>query len=412
MTWGLTLNSRNVVNTLRDNVSVILILITSFVGSAAFRVSIPAVAFYTRGVLEASALGVGLLTSSFFAARALFAVMAGGLADKYKFKVTYAAALCFLLNALVVNLYPLTYNIIEVIAIRFLQGALNGIAWVSIQIVLGTIVKSSIRGRMYSIYFALGTLGNVFGNAFYSKLSDKPLETALIASSILFTVTSALTLSVGITFSVTSASSVVRLGKPKSSSEGGYLGLTSAIPLVLTILGIGMFGSILRGDLIYVYTYEFFNISKGSVAELIGLTSLIALIGGYLLSWLSDKVNDVIALRIGVGIGFLGSLLLSTNVLVGLIAGLILLYVANSSVVPITRKIAVTYYRLGGTVVGLVNAVGNLSNVVGASLAGLLYDVYGLSTITILGLNFTEFILLMSAAMIVSFITSLTILKR
>ncbi|MCD6503327.1 MAG: hypothetical protein DRN30_02485 [Thermoplasmata archaeon] len=402
-------------STMHSKLPVIMLLMVSFLGTAAFRISVPAVAFYTRQVLEASALGVGLLTSSFFAGRALFAVVAGGLADKYRDKIAYMAAICFSLNAVVVYLYGLVNDIVSVILIRALQGALNGIAWVSVQVILGSSVSYSIRGRVYAIYFALGTLGNVAANKLYSSLSNKPLSSILVISSILFLATAILILVIGILLPASLYSIKHKSGKESNVSEENEhikASIVIAIPVILIVLGVSMFSSIVRGDLVYIYMNEAFKLSRGDTADIIAFASLIALVGGYILSWISDKVNDTLALRIAISIGFLGSILVSIRALIGVITGLVLYYIANSAIISISRRIAITHYKLGGTVMGLINAAGNIGSVTGSSIAGLIYDIYGLFTLNILGVTFTGFISIMSLTMVVSLVSSFVFLKK
>ena len=60
-------------------------------------------------------------------------------------------------------------------------------------------------------------------------------------------------------------------------------------------------------------------------------------------------------------------------------------------VVPITRRAAVSEFRLGGTALGLVNAFSNVGNVLGAALAGYLYDIAG--AVIIYGLTLPIFIM-------------------
>jgi len=356
-----------------------LMVALAFVGTVAFRVSIPAVAFYTRSVLEASALSVGLLTSAFFAARAIFAVVSGGLADKYGHRVLYFSAAAFLLNAAIVNLYAAANTLPEVLLIRFMQGVFNGIAWVPVQAVLGRLAPKSVRGRVYSIYFALGSLGGMAGNAIYAELAEAPITAVLTVSAASFAVSSALVLA---------TAALVRgleLGEAGGGRKGGAsegdasvaAGLLGVMPLVIIVLGSSMFNSAIRGDLIYVYMSEIFQLSRDAVAGYVALSSLIALPMSYLLSWVSDRVSDAASLRISLGLVFAGALLVGSTWKELALVGLAMAYGGFSGVVPVTRRVAITRYRLGGTALGLVNAFGNVGNVVGAALAGYLYDIVG-----------------------------------
>ncbi len=367
----------------------LLIMVIAFTGTMAFRVSVPAVTFFTRKILEASALNIGFLTSSFFAARAMFSIVAGSLSDRYGSKVVYAAFTCFLINGIVVQLYSIAGNVISIVAIRFIQGALNGISWVSVQYVLGKSVKKELRGRVYAVYFAFGSLGIVVGNIAYSLFSQSPIKHVLNISTALFIITSALTLFIARNLHVMQDRTEIKRDYEKRSVS--KLKLIHILPLILVVFNVMFFASMLRGDLVYVYINEFFNVNEALVAQTIALSSLTALVGGYLIGWFSDKFNDITALKIALSIAFIGGFTISINVFPLAILGLAMFYTANSGIIPVSRKVAVTYYRLGGTALGLVNAIGNVGAVIGASVLGYLYDIFDNRILTIFSLKFSAF---------------------
>ena len=390
---------------------VIVIFSISFIGSMAFRSSMPAVTFYARGVLEASALSIGLLTSSFFAARATFSVITGSLADRFGRRMVHAAAACFLLNGLAVQLYITVETVPAILGVRFLQGILNGVAWVSIQYILGRSVREEVRGRVYAIYFAVGSLGVVGGNLLYSVLSEFPIAVVLNASSILYVASALLTLAASLLLSSVGCFSI-RVKSSDTRRGAGGLALTKAAPLMIIVLGVTFFSSIVRGDLIYIYISEVFDVSEATTAQAVALASFIALAGGYILSWVSDRFGDLLALKMALAIGVAGGLIMAAKILSFALAGLILFYIANSGIVPISRRIAVTRYRLGGTTLGLVNAAGNLGAVIGASVAGYLYDVLGYASTRILSLELTIIILIYASTLVASLAASIVFLRE
>lgn len=83
---------------------IVLLILPAFIGTAAFRVSIPAIAFYAREVLSASAFSIGLLTSAFFATRVIAAVLAGILSSK---TLQYLVTISFVINGFIVLLLAL-----------------------------------------------------------------------------------------------------------------------------------------------------------------------------------------------------------------------------------------------------------------------------------------------------------------
>lgn len=114
---------------------------------------------------------------------------------------------------------------------------------------------------------------------------------------------------------------------------------------------------------------------------MVGITSLGSLIGAYLISWVSDRYGNVLALRTSSLLGTLGAFLLGVRSGGVAVIGLLLFYVASSSVISVSRRAAITEFKLGGLILGIVNAVGNLGSVAGSAIAGYLYDLLGISFI-------------------------------
>ncbi len=359
----------------RRKLAISLFIITAYTGTVAFRMSMPAIAFYAKNVLEASMLGIGLLTSSFFIARGITAMIAGGLTDKLRSKMLVASTAGFLLNALVVQLYPAVANIYWLLLLRFVQGVLNGFAWVPIQALLGFITDKNIRGRIYSIYFILGALGALTGNLIYSALSSAPLTHILVISSIFFILSS-----IKIVFAksmigenVSIENQFEKRGQP-SARHVVQTTILTIIPLILVVFSSNMFSSILKGDLIYVYLNMYLGLSKSIASLIIGFAGVIVLPVNYMISWIADKRSGKTALEISLAIGIVGGLLLSMRNPFLAVPGLILAMIGGSSIVPITRKLAVSIRSYGGTGIGIINTSGNIGSMTGSAIAGLVFD--------------------------------------
>ena len=387
-------------------------MLLSFAGTLAFRVSVPAVSFYTRSVLEASALGVGLLTSAFFVARASTAVAVGSAVDRWPKALAFAPAPCFALNALAVQLYAYASTLPQVLGIRFLQGVLNGVAWVTVQYLLGRVTEERYRGRAYAIYFASGSLGGVAGNAIYSALAREPMGVVLAVSSSFFLAASGLAtllayLSKGF---LGPALLSTRRGRRPGGQRGGSA--VAAALLLTVVMGVSVFGSILRGDLVYVYLNEVLGLGRGGAAAFVASASLVALMGGYLLSWLSDRVGEYRALTVATSIAFVGAVCSAITSPLAALLGIALFYTSQSAVTSVSRRAAVTRYRLGGTVLGLLNASSNAGSVAGAALAGWLYDTIGPSRLILLnGTGASAMMLLMCFAPLASLVAATTLTR-
>ncbi len=362
----------------RRKLAITLFIITAYTGTVAFRMSMPAIAFYAKNVLEASMLGIGLLTSSFFIARGITAIIAGGLTDKLRSKMLVASTAGFLLNALVVQLYPAVANIYWLLLLRFVQGVMNGFAWVPIQALLGFITNKNIRGRIYSIYFILGALGALSGNILYSALSSAPLTHILMISSIFFILsgTKIVLAKSMIGKNVSIENRFEERGEP-STKHVIQTTVMTIIPLMLVVLSSSMFSSVLRGDLIYVYLNVYLGLSRSVASLIIGFAGVTVLPVNYMISWIADKKSNKTALEIALSIGIVGGLLLSTKNLLLAVPGLILAMIGGSSIVPVTRKLAVSIRSYGGTGIGIINTSGNIGSMVGSAIAGLFFDRLG-----------------------------------
>ena len=395
------------------NYYVAILILVAFLGTLAFRLSLPAVAFYTRLSLHASAFGVGLLTSVFFLARAFTAIYSGGLADRFKTKVLYISASAFLLNSIATYSYSYARILPHVLLIRFIQGVLNGFGWVPIQVMVGLLVRKNIRGRIYSIYFISGSIGIIAGNLTYSILAYQPLNSILIIASIVFLITSLTIFAVA--FRIKGVELYTYERRKSSVKQSGRMSIRDVfrieiIILFLIVLCVGSFNSIARGDLIYIYMKEFFNLSKSLVAGYIALASLFGLAVGYLLSWLSDRYDEYTSLIIALLIYVLGALLLGVIIRYTAILSLALVYAGSSSIIPIVRKIGVSQ-RHGGTVIGFINASANIGNVLGSAIAGELYDIL-IPSISMFTVKYSTLILIMVSPLIAIAIISVFIRYR
>ncbi len=391
----------------RDTRRLLLFFALAFTGTLAFRISMPAIAFHVRSVLEASALGVGLLTAVFFAARAGFSVIAGRIYDRFGSRASIVATGCFALNAVAAYSYLLGDSLAWMLLIRGVQGALNGLAWVLVQAMLGDVAEESFRGRAFSVYFACGSLGIMTGNALYAMLANKPLMLVLGASSLFFIVAALLAFVAGREIAVTSRSRQRAKWEARSRSTGGAkIVIRATLLLLVTVLGVSMYLSIAKGDLVYVLFKEIHGIKRSTVAWIVSVSTLASLLAGYLISWVSDRISTLWALRISTTISLAGCLLMSIGSLPVSAMGLAFFYAGTSGILPVTRRIATTYYKMRGTVLGLVNATGNIGNIAGSMIAGYLYDAMGAKMLILGGVGIVKTEALMSTTVVLSLIAS------
>ena len=377
----------------RDLLIVVLAIIVSFTGTTAYRLSIPAVAFYSRSVLESTMLQIGALTAAFFITRASSSAIIGVLIDK-GIKPKYIAPLCFAIHATVLYLYTYAPSWIYIIILRALQGWLNGFAWVSIQYMLGASVPSSIRGRVYSLYFSIGGLGTFAGNALYSLIYQQDisltLHRAVIISSTLMILTAIFTIFFAKASSDIAMSSISKKSMAKKHEVTiNHKPRSFILYILISVVSIRFYSSLLYGDIIYVYIVEALKLNPGLVTLLIGSIDVISMIMSFAISWVADRLSDVLALRVITITLVSGAILFCIMNIGTVIFGLTLASMASRSFTPIIRRIAMTYTTSRGTAIGLVNAFGNAASALGSIAIGRLLDIFYISVIVLMNIPVT-----------------------
>jgi len=379
--------------------------LTAFVGTAAFRVSVPAVAYYVREELGGAMMEVGALTSAFFVARAAAALLAGRALEAGA-RAALLAPLCFTANAAVVQLYVLSGTWLAASLLKLVQGILNGLAWVSIQYALGLSVEARLRGRAYSTYFALGSLGSMAGNAIYSLLEGVGMRAVLTASSLLFAATAALA-------AMTPEPSTAQATKPRSAPPAQSLRARVLSMQVLTaIASIRAASALIGGDLIYVFLREASGATRQTVALMVGLCDAAGTAASFAVSWVADRGSDLTAMTLASVSALIGGALFAVNSPSTLLAGYALFAIGARSLTPLARRIATTYVETRGVALGAVNAVGNLSTALSSPLIGGLLDAIDFQTVSVVGVEILVVMAIIDAVMAVGACIPLILLVK
>jgi len=350
----------------------------ALIGTSGFRLLIPAISYLCRYVFGVSALALALLTVLFFVARSISSVLVGKLCEVYG-RLNVVVFIAFSLFALVSLLFAFAGSIHLVLVLRFVQGLLSGFAWVTVQLLLGLSVPKEFRGRVFAIYFMLGSLGFSLGNYLYSVLSSFSLLWICFVAFCMYCVCAILSLLLPSRATIT--------GIPSANVLRGLSSVLRVLrfgfPLFTLLFVVRLYFSIVGGELGYVYLCEFTGLSMGVVARFLAIVSLISLAVSYGIAWLGDRFSDLLALYLCSLLLVAGSLLLAVSNVSLVFLGFLLLSSSLRSLTPLSRKFATTYFRSRGVAIGLVNSVTNLGAALGAVSAGYLYDVLGLVTISI-----------------------------
>ncbi len=346
-------------------------------------------------MLNATVLDIGLLTASFMIARAIAASIAGHLYRKRALARALPPA-CFALNALVTLGYVHANSVVFITALRFVQGVLNGFAWITIQIVLGASTPQSIRGTVYATYFAIGSLGAALANYIYSMLAYAPISIPLAISSVLFLSTAILS---------TTLSYVETPSRPKQvSGKRSRIRLSGLlISLLFFTLSIQIGTAFVSSDVVYVYVHEVYGFPKHEVGLFMMFTTLISIVLSIALSFVADRVSDRAALTTVFIIALVAMASSTMRNPIALLGAIVLLSIAGRSMVSISRRIAITY--IGPEGVGYINTASNIGAMLSSIAIGALYDTLDLQEIRVGALS----IVLATASMMLPLILVLSI---
>jgi len=359
-----------------------MLILSAFLGTIGFRLSTPAIAFYTRDILKASMLSLSLVSVSFILARAFSALFSGILLEKGK-KFLYLGAFAMAGNALIVHLYPLTTNWIQVVGIKIANGFLNGISWPTAQFAIASASPDKIRARVTTIYFFLASVASLLGNYAYAYLADLTLKVQMLIVSFFYLLTTlSMFLAYYFLYAYVTPKRKERKGEKLPLDPGKILAITSLIAIITA------FSS---GEITYVYVSEALGIEKGMTAKLLGWISFTATALSYLTSWKADvgMVKEMVSL-ISI-LSAISPLLASIKAPVTVFLGVFLALFSSQSFRPISRKVLVSYHR-SSLAIGSLNAVQNLSTFVGGLFFGLAYGFGEIHFLTTINLGLASFL--------------------
>ncbi len=361
---------------------ILLLILSAFTGTMAFRLATPAVAFYTRDILKASMFSVSIVSTSFVLARAFSSVSGGLMLERGK-RLLYLGALAMMFNALAVQLYPLTSNWFQVAGIKLLNGFLNGLSWPMAQFVIAVTTPKGIRARVTAVYFFFGSVAALLGNYVYAYTVNLGLSGQMWISSAFFMLTGLIMLA---------AYYLLRAWvtpRRKKDSDTEKLALDPKGVLLIAAL-MAVIVAFTSGEITYVYVSEALGIGRAATARLIGWAGFLASLMSYGVSWLADVGSERRTVMLTSILAAISPLLAAVKSAPTVFLGIFLALFAFQSFRPISRKILAGYHR-SSLAIGGVNGVQNISTFFGGILFGLSYslgEVHWLFTVNLAFLTF------------------------
>ena len=344
---------------------ILLLIVSAFTGTIAFRLATPAIAFYTRDILRASMFAVSLVSMSFVLARAFSSVLGGLLLERGK-KLVYLGAIAMMGNAVAVQLYPLTSSWLQVVGIKLLNGFLNGISWPMAQFVLAVTTPREIRARVTAVYFFFGSIASLLGNYVYAYTVGLGLAGQMWISSAFFVLTGLIML-----LSYYLLFDLITPRKERQNVEKPSLNPRRVLTIASLMAVIVAFTS---GEITYVYVSEALGLSRERTAVLLGWVSFFAALLSYFVSWLADVRSEAKMVKLTALLAGISPILASIKTAPTVFLGIFLALFAFQSFRPISRKVLASYHR-SSLAIGGINAVQNLSTFIGGVLFGLAYSL-------------------------------------
>jgi len=345
---------------------IVLLILSAFTGTIAFRLATPAIAFYTRDILKASMLSVSIVSMSFVLARAFSSVLGGLILERSK-RLVYIGAIAMMGNAIAVQLYPLTSTWFQVAGIKLLNGFLNGLSWPMAQFVIAVTTPKEIRARVTAVYFFFGSIASLLGNYVYAYTIDLGLTKQMWISSAFFVMT-------GLIMVASYILLYERITpKRKKTPNGERPSLEPKRVLIIASL-MAIIVAFTSGEITYVYVSEALGMEKATTATLIGWANFLAAMLSYGVSWLADVRSERRMVLLTSLLAALSPLLAAVKTAPTVFLGIFLALFAFQSFRPISRKVLSSYHR-SSLAIGGVNGVQNLSTFLGGMLFGVAYSL-------------------------------------
>lgn len=352
-------------------VGIALIVLASFSGTFAFRLSIPVVAFFTRDFLEATMFSVSAIFVVFMLSRALSSVTMGRLLESKK-ALVFAGSVAMIGNAILVRAYGFAASWTDILALRAINGVLNGVSWPIAQFVVTSTSPESMKSRVSSAYMIAGTVASIVANYVYAYTTKYPMNLQLMISSGGYIITGLLMFSSYFIL----YKDIVPKKVPKDREKSyGPKNVQIVNYLVITFL---LFCSLsfMNGDVFYVYLSEKLSLSKEDTSKLVANISIVASILSYLVAWFADRKNArERVLKHAALIGSLSPLMIMVTfppiMLLGTILGLTSLRVFT----PLIRSYLASKATRVSLAFGSINMFQNMGVMMGQIFFGSLYDL-------------------------------------
>jgi len=388
-------------------ISIVLLIAAGLIGTLGFRLSIPVIAFLGRDILQLSAFLVSFFYSGYMVSRALSSITLGYIVDRVP-KVIYLVPLFAAVFALTIYCYIYADNWIFIVLLRMVQGFLGGCIWPLVQYLVAQISPQNLKGRILSVYFALGSAGILLGNVVYAIIVDYPLSHKLAISTSFFLVAALFMLT---------AIYLTRQKIVYYKREGTGNKISFERPVLYVVFSgflLALCVAFAFGDIVYIYVSEVLSLTRSDTALLLAFCSGLSICFSYIISWFADKGYERETLALTYILVAASIPLISIGSIYILPLGLTLALISIRAFHPLSRRYIALHCSMPAIGIGAVNMATNLGISLGLIIFSKTYDYFENIRTIFLGLkiNYAPYVLLIFAIPLIVLAIKLLTAKR
>jgi MFS family permease len=341
-------------------------------------------------------LEIGVLISIFMVARAVTSAIVPAISDRVGRKIILIFSL--FLYALSTLLLGFARTFVSLFILRIVEGASTGSVFPTAEALLVDSVPASERGAWLGKYFTTFNLGFVIGPALGGILFTFGQDILFLDTLTAFAVPFIFTGFLGFASMVSVIFFVKDIIKDQSYNEPELKERRDEIPLTTrffkTFLFVGVVSGFALGLIIPIFTLHMtnaFDLNEGTIGFVFTISGTSALLVNYPAGKLSDKIERMIIVLIGMiitGFAFIGVALSTTLSVV--IAFFILRSMAFQAYLPAYRAFQADHIpeKIRGKQMGRIQSAFNVGAVFGPMIGSAIYEIFESETVNFLGYSF------------------------
>ncbi|EKN63957.1 tetracycline resistance MFS efflux pump [Schinkia azotoformans] len=352
---------------------IIVLMINMFIAIGSFGIIIPILPAYLESINQGGT-AAGLMIALFAGAQLIFSPIAGKWADQYGRRKM------------------IIYGLIGLTISMFVFYGFNSIWWLYVSRVIGGIGAALLipaifayiadittvdqRAKGNSLISAAMSLGIVIGPGIGGFLADFGLKMPLLISALVSLVAVLFSIFILKESSTTESKDLSTDDESMGRKMVRSVKMPYFIPLIITL--VMSFGLMAYESVLGLFVDNQFGATPQEIAIMVTSTGIVSVIAQlFVVDRIVSRFGEVVVLNIFIGvttIGFLLSLFASSYILFFGIT--LLIFLATSILRPVLNTlISKMAGNEQGFAMGMNNAYMSIGNILGPTLAGLLYDV-------------------------------------